>query len=104
MSRQFLNVTSKGADDELDMFSWDSLKSFLDHMISILILDAFENVVLKFPDQLRLLVGQDVFQSLRRLLASAYGRHDKLSRSKIKYNGFSGTNLLHYTATVHLAG
>lgn len=65
VSRQFLNVTSEGVDDELDMFSGYSLKSFLDHMVPVLILDTFEDIVLKFPDQLRLLVGQDVFQSLR---------------------------------------
>lgn len=65
VGRQFLNVTSKGTNDELYMCSWYSLESFLDHMVPILILDAFENVVLKFSNQLRLLVGQDMFQSLR---------------------------------------
>ena len=91
VGRQFLNVTSEGVDDELDMFSGYSLESFLNHMVSILILDALENAVLKFPNQLRLLVGQNVFQSLRRLARSA-------SKNP------SETNLLHYTATVHLAG
>ena len=92
MSRQFLNVAGEGVDDELYMFSGYSLESFLNDMISILILDAFENVVLKFPNQLRLLVGQNVFQSLCRL--------DERAKSK----GFKGNNLLHYTATIHLAG
>ena len=88
---QFLNMTGEGVDDELDMFSGYSFESFLDHMVPVLILDAFENVVLKFPNQLRLLVGQDVFQSLRTLVES-------------ESQGFDRTNLLHYTATVHLAG
>lgn len=88
---QFLYMTSEGVDDKLDMFSRYSLERFLNHMVPVLILDAFENVVLKFPNQLRLLVGQDVFQSLR-----------KLVESKIKR--LSRTNLLHYAATVHLAG
>ena len=46
VGRQFLNVTSEGVDDELDMFSGYSLESFLDHMVPILILDTFEDVVL----------------------------------------------------------
>ena len=68
MGRQFLHVTSEGVNDELDMFGGYSLESFLDHVVPVLILDAFEHVVLKFPDQLRLLVGQDVFQGLRGLV------------------------------------
>lgn len=63
-------MTSEGVNDELNMFSGYSLESFLDHMIPVLILDAFEDVVLKFPNQLSLLVGQDVFQSLRGLVKS----------------------------------
>lgn len=68
VGRQFLNVTGKRVDDELDMFSRYPLKSLLNHVVPILILDTFENVVLEFSNQLRLLVGQDVFQSLRRLV------------------------------------
>lgn len=91
VGRQFLNVTSEGVDNELNMFGGYPLESFLNHMVSILILHALENAVLKFPNQLRLLVGQNMFQSLRRLARSAI-------------EDPSGTNLLHYTATVHLAG
>ena len=57
VGRQFLNVTGEGVDDELDMFGRYPLKSFLNHMVPILILYALENVVLKLPNQLRLLVG-----------------------------------------------
>lgn len=60
-----MNVTSEGVDDELDVFGGYSLESFLDHMVPVLIFNAFKNVVLKFSNELRLLVGQDVFQSLR---------------------------------------
>ena len=66
VGRQLLNVAGERVDDELDVFGRNPLESFLNHMVSILILDAFEDIVLKFPNQLRLLVGQDVFQSLRR--------------------------------------
>ena len=64
MGRQFLNVTSEGIDNELYVFSGYPLKSLLDHMVPVLILNTFEDIVLKFSNQLRLLVGQDVFQSL----------------------------------------
>ena len=50
MGRQFLNMTGEGVDDELDMFCGNPLKSFLYHMVAILVLYTFENVVLKFPD------------------------------------------------------
>ena len=70
VGRQLLNVTSEGVNDELDMVRGYSLESFLDHMVPVLILDAFEDVVLKLSDQLRLLVGQDVFQSLSKLVES----------------------------------
>ena len=87
-----MNVTSEGVDDELDVFGGYSLESFLDHMVPVLIFNAFKNVVLKFSNELRLLVGQDVFQSLRNV------------SEKQKFKKFDGTNLLHYAATVHLAG
>ena len=61
VGRQFLHVTGEGVDDELNVFSGYSFEGFLDDMVSVLILDAFENVVLEFPNQLRLLVRQDVF-------------------------------------------
>ena len=92
VGRQLLNVTGERIDDKLDVFRRDSLESLLDHMISILILDAFENVVLKFSNQLGLLISQNVFQSLPRLVT---GMHQHI---------YIGTNLLHHTAAVHLAG
>ena len=79
VGRQLLNVTGEGIDDKLDMFRRNSLESLLDHMISVLILDAFENVVLKFSNQLGLLISQNVFQSLPRLVT---GRHQHLHRDQ----------------------
>ena len=70
--RQLLNVTGERVDDKLDVFRRDSLKSLLDHMISILILDTFQNVVLKFSNQLGLLISQNVFQSLPRSVTDTH--------------------------------
>lgn len=77
VGRQFMNVACKGVDDELDMFSGYPFESFLDHMVSVLILDAFENVVLKFSNQLGLLTSQDMFQSLRHISEKQKRRHPK---------------------------
>lgn len=57
VGRQFLNVTSERVNDELDMFSGYSLESLLDHMVPVLILDTFEDILLKFSNELRLLVS-----------------------------------------------
>ena len=46
VGRQLLNVTRERVDDKLYVFRRDSLEGLLDHMISILILDTFEDVVL----------------------------------------------------------
>ena len=59
-----MDLTSEGFDDELDVFSRDSLYGFLHNMISILVFDAFENIDLKLTDKLCLLICKDMFQSL----------------------------------------
>ena len=81
VGRQLLNVTGERVDDKLYVFRRNSLESLLDHMISILILDTFEDVVLKFSNELRLLIGQNVFQSLPRLVTDTHQHmyHDQPS-------------------------
>lgn len=50
--------------DEGDMLSGNPLDCFLDDMISVLIFDAFEDVVLQLLDQYCLLIGKNVLKSL----------------------------------------
>ena len=57
MSSQALDLSSKGVDDELDVLGGYTFDSFLNDMISILIFDALEDLVLQFLRQRRLLVG-----------------------------------------------
>lgn len=64
MRRQTVDLASESIDNELDVLGWDSFDGFLHHMVSILILNTLEHVVLKFLNQLSLLVRQDVFESL----------------------------------------
>jgi hypothetical protein len=90
MSGQTLDLARKGVDDELYVLGGYPFNSFLDHVIAILILDAFQHVVLKLFDQLRLLVCKDVFKSLD---MSAKAQHNKCKQ----------THLLHNSATVHLS-
>lgn len=59
-----LNVPRETVEDELYMLGRYSFDGFLDHVISILILDAFQYVVFEFLDQLCLLICQDVLKSL----------------------------------------
>ena len=73
MSGQTLHLTSEGIDDEVYVLSRYSFNGFLDHVIAILILDAFQHVVLKLFDQLCLLVCKNVFESLN---MSAKAQHN----------------------------
>jgi hypothetical protein len=59
-----VHLTSEGIDDELDVFCWDTLNGFLDDVVTILVLYAFENVGTKFLDKFGLLISQDMFESL----------------------------------------
>ena len=64
MSCQTMHLSRESIDDELDMFGWNSFDCFLHNMITILILDTLENLMLQLFDQRSLLVYQDVFESL----------------------------------------
>lgn len=64
MSSQTLNLSSKGVDDELDVLCRYTLDSFLNDVITVLIFDALENLMLQFLHQGRLLVGQNMFNGL----------------------------------------
>ena len=64
MRCQALHRSCEGIDDELYVLGWHPFNSLLNHMISVLVLYAFEHVVFELFDQLRLLVGQDMFERL----------------------------------------
>lgn len=64
MSGKSMYLAVECLDDELYMFGRDSLNGFLDHVIPVLILDAFQDMAIQFLDQCCLLLGQDVLKSL----------------------------------------
>ena len=65
MCRKALDLLVEGIDDELNVTGWNSLDCFLDNMIAVLVLDAFQHVILEFLDDASLLVNQHMFQCLR---------------------------------------
>ena len=60
MSGENMNLTSESFDDKLNMLSGDTLDGFLHNMVAILIFDTFENIGLKFIDELSLLIRKDM--------------------------------------------
>lgn len=54
-------------DDELYMLGGDPLDRFLDNVVAILILDTREDMFFELLDQLRLLIGQNVLEGLRKI-------------------------------------
>ncbi len=51
-------------DDELYMFGGYPLDGLLDDMVTILVFDTWEDMFFKLLDQLGLLIGQNVLESL----------------------------------------
>ena len=47
---QRVHLASKGVEDEGNVFGGYSFDGFLDHMIAVLILDAFQNIGFKLFD------------------------------------------------------
>lgn len=47
---QALNLAGECVQDELDMLGGYSFDGFLDYMVSVLIFDAFEHIMLELPD------------------------------------------------------
>jgi hypothetical protein len=72
MACQDMDLASKGFDDKLDMFSWNTLDSFLNNVVSILIFHALENISLKFCDKLSLLVSENMLEGLISLAYALY--------------------------------
>ena len=90
MGRQAMNLTSEGIDDELDMLRWNSLDGFLNYVVAILVLDAFQDVHVELFDQSGLLVDQDMLKCLYWSVMRMTGHSHR------------STYLLHHPATIHL--
>jgi len=74
MSRQSMNLAMESFDDELDMFCWYSLNSFLNHMVAILVFHTLEDMTVQFLNEGGLLLCQYMLESLWELSAGGYGR------------------------------
>lgn len=72
MRRQMVYLVGKGVDDERNVLSRDPLDSLLNHMITVLVLDAFQNLVLELLDQAGLLIDQDVLEGLTNLVSALW--------------------------------
>jgi len=59
-----LDLSSERMDDELYMFGGYPLDGLLDDMVTILVFDTWEDMFFKLLDQLGLLIGQNVLESL----------------------------------------
>jgi len=90
MGGEALDLLVEGTDDELDMLGWNSLNCFLNDVVAILILNTFQNIVLKFFHDAGLLVNQNVFQCLK----------DNISKALI--DAKEDSYLLDHPAAVHL--
>jgi hypothetical protein len=64
MSGQDVNLSSESIDDELNVFGWNTLDGFLNDVVTVLILDAFEDIGAEFLDEFGLLISKDMFESL----------------------------------------
>lgn len=68
MCGQTVNLSRESIYDELNMFCWYPFDCFLYHVISILVFDALEHIVLEFFHKRCLLIGQNVLESLDELV------------------------------------
>ena len=64
MGRQGNNLSKKGWDNKLDPILWDTLNTFLDYMITILVTDTFHNRTIKLCHHSCLLLHINHFQGL----------------------------------------
>lgn len=58
------HLSLESVDDELDVLRWNPFNGLLDDMVSILVTDTLEHVVLELLDHGCLLIGKDMFQRL----------------------------------------
>ena len=65
-----MDLVGEGVDNERYVLCGNPLDSLLDHMVSILILDALEHLVLEFLDQCSLLVHKNMLKSLETVSVS----------------------------------
>lgn len=64
MGGKNVNLASECLDDELNMLCWDTLDGFLNHMVTVLVLDTLQNIGSKLFDELGLLIGENMLECL----------------------------------------
>jgi hypothetical protein len=64
MSRKTMNLSPESFDDELNMWTWDTFNRLLHNMVAILVFNTLHDIGLEFLDELSLLIGEDMFESL----------------------------------------
>ena len=69
MCGENVDLASESLDDELNVFSWDAFDGFLHDMIAILVLYTFQNINLQLLNQFGLLVGENMLQSLTKIIS-----------------------------------
>lgn len=62
--RQRMDLPRERVDDEPNVLRRYPFDGFLDHVVPVLVFDALEHVLFELLDQLRLLIDQDVLESL----------------------------------------
>lgn len=77
MDAEVLHLSHESVHDESNRVWWAALNSLLNYMVSILVFDAFDDVVFQFVDQSRLLVCQNMFNGLVQLVSN----REQISRS-----------------------
>lgn len=74
-----MDLALEGLEDESDVLHWDSFDSFLNDVVTVLVLDTLENIWLKLFDELSLLISQYMFESLCILITFAMGTKIQVS-------------------------
>ena len=90
MNTQVLNLTSKCLEHKRYVVSMASLDGLLDNVVSVLILDASQDILFQFAHKRRLLIVEYMLESLTGLVSG--------DKTEIDH----GTNLLYNTTTIHL--
>ena len=67
MSSKSLDLPVESFNDKLDISGWNAFNGLLDNVVSILIFDTLQDVLMQFSHEVSLLVSQNMFQCLREL-------------------------------------
>jgi hypothetical protein len=87
-----IDLADESVNDELDVFRGHPFHGLLDHVVAVLVLEAFHNVAFQLIDKLDLLIRENMFQSLD---------EESVTNSRLVFNI---TGLLNNPAAIHLHG